>query len=422
MQAKITKRSVDALAAAPGSEVVLWDTQVKGFGVRVRSSGAKTYVVRYRLGTGRGAPIRNYTIGQHGSPWTPDTARAEAIRILGLAENGADPGGKRVEDREAMTIAQLCDLYLAEGCATKKDTTIYTDKGRIERHVKPLLGSKKAKDITRTDVQKFMQDVAAGKTACDEKTIKRGRAIVMGGKGVATRTVGMLGGIFTFAVDRGICPANPVHGVKRYRDRKNERFLSAREMTALGLGLAIMEETETIAPVMANAVRLLLLTGCRKSEVLSLRWSYVDFERGYLRLPDSKTGEKTVAIGAPALKLLSDTPRMSEWVFPAASGPGHLIGLPRAWDTLREWCGLEDVRLHDLRHSFASVGAVSGDSLPVIGALLGHADSKTTSRYAHLTADPVKAAADRIASTIADAMNGPSAGGGEIIEMPKRKS
>jgi integrase len=422
MQAKITKRSVDALAAAPGAEVVLWDTQVKGFGVRVRGSGTKTYVVRYRLGTGRGAPIRNYTIGPHGSPWTPDTARAEAVRILGLVETGADPAGKRVDDREALSVAALCDLYLAEGCATKKPSTLYTDRGRIERHIKPLLGRKKAKDVTRADVQRFMQDVAAGKTACDEKTGKRGRAIVEGGKGTATRTVGLLGGIFTFAVERGICPANAVQGVKRYRDRKGERFLSARELASLGLGLAVMEQTETISPVMANAVRLLLLTGGRKMEVLSLKWSFVDFERGYLRLPDSKTGEKVVALGAPALKLLADIPRLSEWVFPAATGSGHLIGLPRAWENLREWCGLDGVRLHDLRHSFASVGAVSGDSLPVIGALLGHADSKTTSRYAHLTADPVKAAADRIAGTIADAMNGISAGGGEVVELPKRQA
>ncbi len=289
---------------------------------------------------------------------------------------------------------------------TKKPTTLATDRGRIKRHIIPLLGRKKVKDLTRADIQRFMQDVAAGKTACDEKTASRGRAIVEGGKGTATRTVGLLGGILTFAVERGICPTNPVHGVKRYRDRKGERFLSARELAALGLGLAVMEETATISPIMANAVRLLLLTGCRKTEVLSLCWSFVDFERGYLRLPDSKTGEKTVPLGAPALKVLSDLPRLSDWVFPAATGGGHLVGLPHAWDAVRVWCGLDGVRLHDLRHSFASVGAISGNSLPVIGALLGHADSKTTSRYAHLTADPIKAAAERIANTIADAMSG----------------
>ena len=182
-----------------------------------------------------------------------------------------------------------------------------------------------------------------------------------------------------------------------------------------------MEEVEAISPVMAAAVRLLLLSGCRKSEILSLRWSFVDFDRGYLRLPDSKTGEKTVPLGAPALKLLADLPRLSEWVFPAASGGSHLVGLPRAWEAVREWCGLEGARIHDLRHSFASFGALGGDSLVVIGALLGHKDTKTTSRYAHLADDPVKAAADRISGAIAASMNSEGQGG-EVIDMPKRKA
>lgn len=422
MQAKIIKRSVDAATAADGW---LWDTEVKGFGLRVRSDDHKVYVVEYRPGGGgRSAPKRRYTIGRHGSPWTPDAARIEAKRILGLVADGLDPAAEKSADRRSMTVDDLCDLYLREGCATKKDSTLATDRGRIARHIRPLLGKKKAKDVSKADVQRFMQDVAAGKTACDERTGKRGRAIVEGGKGTASRTVGLLGGIFSFAVDRGICTSNPVQGVKRYADRKNERFLSARELAALGLGLMVMEETETISPIMANAIRLLLLTGCRKNEVLSLRWAYVDFERGYLRLPDSKTGEKTVFLGAPALKLLTDVPRLSEWVFPAASGTGHLVGLPRAWENLRYWCGLEEVRLHDLRHSFASVGAVSGDSLPVIGALLGHSDSKTTARYAHLTADPVKAAAERIAGTIAAALQPADAQqpGAEVVELSRRKA
>jgi len=430
MQAKIIKRTVDAATAEDGW---IWDTEVKGFGLRIVSNNRKVYVVEYRPGGGgRGAQKRRLTIGQHGSPWTPDKAREEAKRILGMVADGDDPAAEKTANRKSMTMAALCDLYLAEGCANKKASTISTDKGRVARHIKPLLGKKKAKDVTRADVQRFLNDVAAGKTACDEKTGTRGRAIVEGGKGAATRTVGLLGGIFSFAVDRGIRSDNPVHGVKRFRDRKAERFLSSKELSNLGLGLSVMEDLGVISSVMAGAVRLLLLTSCRKTEVLSLKWSYVDFERGYLRLPDSKTGEKAVPLGAAALEVLTGLPRLSdEWVFPATtrgikeedkdqSKRGHMVGLPRAWEAVREWCGIEDVRLHDLRHSFASVGAAGGDSLLVIGSLLGHHDTQTTARYAHLSNDPVKRAADRISGSIAATMSGnPSA---EVVELPKRKA
>lgn len=198
----------------------------------MRSPEHKTYVLEYRPGGGRGASKRRVTIGRHGSPWMPDRAREEAKRLLGLVADGGGPAADKTADRRSMTVADLCDLYLAEGCATKKATTLATDRGRIARHIKPLLGRKKAKDVTRADVQRFLQDVAAGKTAA-VKTGKHGRAIVEGGKGTATRTVGLLGGIFTFAVDRGICEINPVQGVKRFRDRKGERFLSPREIAVL---------------------------------------------------------------------------------------------------------------------------------------------------------------------------------------------
>jgi len=163
------------------------------------------------------------------------------------------------------------------------------------------------------------------------------------------------------------------------------------------------------------AIRLLLLSGCRKTEILSLKWDYVDFERGYLRLPDSKTGQKAVPIGAPALQILHEMPKTSEWVFPALNGNGYLLSLPKAWERVREHAGLKNVRLHDLRHSFASFGAAAGDSLLVIGKILGHKDSKTTSRYAHLSDDPVKSAADRISGTIAAAMKSGTQKAGEPV-------
>ncbi len=419
MQGKITKRTVDALKLPPaGSEIVLWDTTIKGFGLRVRSSGVKTYIFQYRMAGGRKSLLEKYTIDKHGSI-TPDKARERAEKLTDMVRQGINPKTEQNKERESITVSELCDLYLVEGCSTKKLSTIVTDRGRIERHIKPILGRMKAKDVTRADVQKFMHDVAAGKTACDIKTGLHGRAIVEGGKGTATRTVGLLGGIFSFAVDRDASPANPVRGVKRYKDHTNERFLTDRETTALGETLAAMEKAKAISPLHAGAIRLLLLTGCRKSEILSLKWDYVDFDRGYLRLPDSKTREKTIPIGAPVLQILSNIPRYSEWVFPAASGNGYSTGLPKIWERVRDKAGLKDVRLHDLRHSFASFGAAAGDSLLVIGKILGHKDSKTTSRYAHLSDDPVKSAANRISSAISAAMQSGDGKSAEIVKLRK---
>jgi integrase len=170
-------------------------------------------------------------------------------------------------------------------------------------------------------------------------------------------------------------------------------------------------------PIALAAIRLLVLTGCRKSEILTLQWDHVDFERSCLRLPDSKTGAKVVQLGAPALAVLAKFPRVENYVLPGAAAGKHLVGLPRVWERLRKRAKLTDVRLHDLRHSFASVGAASGDSLLVIGKLLGHRDPKTTSRYAHLADDPLKAAADRISTNIALAMTRSPKGGGKVLQM-----
>lgn len=401
---RITKRTVDALKGT-GKEFVLWDGELTGFGVRVRQSGSKSFVAVYRTG-GRNTPLRRVTIGSVGKI-EADKAREEARTIIRQAELGQDRAAEKAKARAEMTFDRVCDLYLAEGCDTKKASTLATDKGRIERHIKPLLGRKRIGEISRTDVEKFMRDVAAGKTAVDEKTKRRGRAIVEGGKGTATRTVGLLGGIMSFAVSRQLRTDNPVRGVKRYADKKGQTFLSADELRRVGEAL-LKAEADGANPSAIAIIRLLAFTGARKSEIAGLRWSEIDLERGYLRLGDSKTGAKVIPIGAPAVEVLVGVSSIegSPFVFPASRGEGRFQGVERVWRKIRSDAAFPNLRLHDLRHSFASVGLARGDALPVIGAILGHADVKTTSRYAHLADDPVRQAADGIAKTVHAALSG----------------
>ena len=415
MANRLTKRTVDALAM----DRIAWDGEVKGFGVRHRATG-KFYLVKYRF-KGR---QRWYTIGRHGSPWTVEEARKEAKTVLGQVADGLDPAEARDRDKaDRMTVADLCDLYLKEGRGAKKPSTIATDKGRIERHIKPLLGRKIVSSITPVDVRRFLRDVAEGKSAADVKTKPRGRARVRGGKGTATRTVGLLGGIFTFAVAEGLLADNPVRDVERYADRKLERYLTGNELRALGGALEVAE-AEGENPTAIAAIRLLALTGCRKSEILSLRWDEVEFQHGCLRLGDSKTGAKVVPLGAPALAILSGLPRIegNPYVLPGEKEGEHIVGVPRVWQRVRVRAGLADVRLHDLRHTVASVGAASGLGLPIIGKLLGHKDVKTTQRYAHIGDDPARMAANRISETIAAAMgSAPSETNVQQLDQTKRR-
>lgn len=418
--AKLTKRTVDAVK--PGErDFVLWDSELKGFGLRVRPSGARTYIVQYRAGRGRAAINRKVSIGRHGSPWTPDRAREEARRLLGAVANGSDPAADRARERRDMTVGDLCDLYLAEGCDHKKNTTLATDRGRIERHIRPLLGRKRIGALTSTDIEKFLRDVAKGKTEADVKTRKHGRAIVRGGRGTASRTTGLLGGILTFAVKRKLISVNPVHGVPRYPDGSSMRFLSAEELVRLGSALRDAEAEGANTKAIA-IIRLLALTGGRLSEISALQWSYVRLDDECIVLPDSKTGAKIIRLGAPALQLLvgltGSLATGPVFVFPNEKGTGSYQGVAKIWRLVRAAAEIKDVRLHDLRHSFASVGVSRGESLPIIGALLGHADAKSTSRYAHLSDDPVRSAAQSISSTIADSLGlneGPEDGEVKIL-------
>ena len=403
MKSKLIKSVVDNAKPAP-SDYFLWDSELKGFGLKIAKGGRKSYVCKYRVSGGRSAPTRRLTIGAHGSPWTVDEARAEARKLLGRAANGEDPAQEKQEARRQITVSELCSLYLEQGTGSKKASTIATDKGRIERHIKPLLGKKKISDVTRSDIKRFLQDIANGKTAADIKTGLRGRAIVRGGRGAATRTVGLLGGIFSFAFDSGLIKENPVRGVKRFADRKGQRYLSQTELVSLGKVLREAEQKGENLLAIA-IIKLLIFTGARKGEIESLKWSEVDFQSGYLRHEDSKTGAKAIPLNAGAMEILNGIAALdgSDFVFPAHRGDGNYQGTPKVWTRIREDAGLNDVRLHDLRHSFASIAVSGGASLPIIGALLGHSDTATTQRYAHLHDDPLKAASRIIGERISAA-------------------
>lgn len=431
---KLTKSVVDSLDAK-ATDYVTWCGALPGFGVRVRPSGAKSFVAQYRVG-GRNVAARKVTIGAFGK-LTVDQAREAAKRILAGAELGQDEAAARAAKRAEITVAQLCDEYLKEGCEGKKESTLASDKGRIERHIKPLLGRKRIGEVDKADVQRFLIDVAKGRTATDIKTKKHGRAIVTGGKGTATRTVRLLGGIFSYAVNCGYIAANPRAGVKVYPDGKGERFLNGEELGRLGDTLREAETVglpwqfregakakhraspenarELISPHAVAAIRLLILTGCRAGEILNLRWAHVDFERGILNLPDSKTGAKPVLLAAPALDVLANIPRIegNPFVIAGEAKDKPRSDLKRPWKRISEHADLQNLRLHDIRHTFASSAAMAGFGLPIVGKLLGHASPTTTARYAHFADDPLRRASDSIANKIATAL----AGSADVIPL-----
>ena len=362
MRAKITKRVVDGSEARDATYLVR-DTDVKGFVLVVTPAGARSYAVDYRAGSGRGSPKRRLTIGKHGSPWTPETARTEAKRLLTEVAAGRDPATARKEDRKALTFGELIDLYLSEGVGHKKPSTLKADRGRIEHHLRPLLGKLRADRIVRADVERMRNSVAAGKTAekVGDGDKRRPGSIATGGKGAAAQCVALVSTIFVFAIERGLCAGNPARGVKKAPVRKVERFLSESEIAQLAEALDA-EVERSGNPYPSAAIRLLLLTGCRRGEIVNLLWDHVDFERECLRLPDSKTGAKIVYLNAPARALLQQLPRMANnpRVIPGTRADSAGAAIEKAWAGARAAAGLADIRLHDLRHSFASVGAAGG--------------------------------------------------------------
>ncbi|MBN9252041.1 MAG: integrase arm-type DNA-binding domain-containing protein, partial [Mesorhizobium sp.] len=306
---KITKRVVDA-AGPHEKDYVIWDDELPGFGLRVFTSGKRSYVIQYRA-AGRS---RRYTIGLHGV-WTPETARQEAKVQFGRVASGDNPAEERQLDHKAITVKELCALYIADlgaglilgkGGRPKKSTTVGTDTGRIHRHIIPLIGTRRVKDLTKADINKVLKDIMAGKTRASVKTGKlRGKAIVRGGVGTATRTVGLLGGILTYAVEAGIIEHNPAHGLRKPKDQVRDRRLTEEEYRILGKMLAKAAANEKYA-MTVDIIRQIALTGCRRSEIIELMWKEADTDSSCLRLIDSKEGASIRPIGLPVVEYLEE--------------------------------------------------------------------------------------------------------------------
>ena len=381
---RITKKAVDALTARE-REYMLWDSDIKGFGVRVHPSGRKVYIVKYR----HGGRVIKKTIGPHGAI-PPAAARGRAAEIITAARTGRDLTGQVLPPgtNGAPTVQNLAERFLAEHVPDHcKPSTAHSYALAIRRYVLPWLGPRRVAEVTRADVSSLHHRMRATPFA-------------------ANRTLGILSAMFSAAELWGLRPqgSNPCRYVKRFREGKRERFLSDAEYRRLGEALREAERTGAVAAPAVAAIRLLMLTGCRLSEITNLRWDHVALEARELRLPDSKTGAKVVHLGESAVAVLRGIARKegNPWVI-AGRRPGtRVASLHFPWNRIRRCAGLEDVRLHDLRHSFASSGLLVGEGLPMIGRLLGHSEVKTTARYAHLADDPVKAAADRIAGRIAN--------------------
>jgi integrase len=401
MPEKLTDQKVRDLQPPEAGHRILYDTEVKGFGVRTTANGIKSFILNYRVARRE----RRYTIGQF-PVWKVRAARKEAADKKRDIDRGIDPLTEREEARAALTVSDLVDRYLAEHAAVKKKPRSSDEDRRNTRlHVTPNIGKLPVAAVTRDDIARLHNAMRDSPIA-------------------ANRVLALLSKMFSLAEIWALRPvnSNPCRGIDRFKERHRDRLVTPEELGRLGDALAA-HKGYWAGPA---AIRLMALTGMRKSEVLTLRWSDVDMSLGWARLADSKTGPKTIPLGMPVLSLLAGLPRVegNPYVLPAArlrrrageavvpdpaSGAGHFIQVQSTWEQVTKAAGITDLRLHDLRHGFASVGAMGGDSLFIVGKLLGHRDSQTTQRYSHLAADPLRAVADRISNNVAAALAGKNA-------------
>lgn len=379
---KLTKRLIES-TPIPTKDILLWDSDVKGFICKITPTGKRVYFVYYRTHDGR---QRKPKIGDHGS-MTCEEARLIAQRWLNEVSQGGDPSAHKAMVKTLPTLKDLAKRYMTEHAPRKKASSQKEDARLWEQYILPALGDFKVSAITRADIINLQNSVQHLSTT-------------------ANRILSLISKALNLAELWGYRPdnSNPCRHVKKYKENKRERFLSQEEIARLNQVLLEEERSKQELPSVLNAIRLLLLTGCRLNEILSLRWQEVDIDRSCLSLSDSKTGKRTVYLSPQALDLLSTMPRMLDnpYVVAGKNKGAHLINLQKPWRRIRNKAGLNNVRIHDLRHTFASVAAASGLSLPMIGALLGHSQTQTTARYAHLVGQPLLEAVGKIGSNMVD--------------------
>jgi len=445
---KLTKRVIDGLQSDGARHGTLyWDSELKGFGIRVFPSGQKTFVVKFRTRAGRQRWLKIGTFGA----LTPEQARERAKLELAKVVDGADPASERDELRAAITLGKLCDYYLEAAEAglvlgrkgvPKRPSTVASDRSRIDAHVRPLLGQLKASEITRADIETFKRDVVLGKTAKNEKLGFRARSIVRGGKGVVTRSIGMLGAIFAWGQENGYVEHNPVRGVKRFADQQKKALLTAEQYRWLARALDVMEARRDRngermhSAVGLAAIRCVALTGARRGEVQHLKWDEVDANGTCLALGETKTGASLRPLSRAAFELIDAQPAISDYVFPSRPEGVGYRGLSGLWRTVQRTARtlaseatergpsspgpLDGITLHSLRHSFAGVAESLGATIPTIAALLGHRLGGVTGGYILKRVDVLLIdAANRVADHIMMLMRGEAPPSNVVQFLPR---
>ena len=386
MKARLTKRVVEGIE--PGeSDRYCWDTELIGFTCKVTPKGRRVYLVQYKV-HGR---TRRYTIGSHGK-WTCDMARKEAVKVLALLAEGKDPAEMKRLASKVPTFSKIAERYMEEYAKPrKKPLSIAADERSFRLVLLPAFGRRKVDSITRADVVRLQAKYS-------KEPVKWNRAQAL------------LSKCMNLAETWGYRPdnSNPCRHVEKFKERGRERYLSETELGRLGEVLNTLERTKDEWPTAILALRLLILTGLRKSEVINLQWGDVDFERGLIFLRDSKTGARALPVSLSVLKQMENAERIegNDYIIWGLKEGRPFVGLQKVWERVRAKVGIEDVRLHDLRHTAASLAAGQGVGLLTIGGLLGHKVASTTKRYSHLADHPLRKAAEQVAQEALKAMNG----------------